>query len=101
MDNACIHHHEEVKELIQNAGKCYLDVYVYADIVSGVRVEYLPPYSLDLNPIKEVFSKIKVFICCNEDIVTAGDGIVFDMYTAMDVITPNDAAGYFIHGGYF
>ena len=101
MDNACIHHHGEVGELVQNAGMCYLDHYVYADMVSGVRVEYLPPYSPDLNLIEEAFSKIKAFIHCNEDIVTTGDGIAFDMYMAMDVIPPNDAAGYFIHGGYF
>ena len=101
MDNACIHHHREVGELVRNASVCYLDHYVYADMVSGVCVEYLLPYSPDLNPTEEAFSKIKVFIHRNEDIVTAGNGIVFDMYTAMDVIMPNDAAGYFIHGGYF
>ena len=80
---------------------CYLDHYVYADMVSGVRVEYLPPYSPDLNLIEEAFSKIKVFIHRNEDVITAGNGIAFDMYMAMDVIMLNDAAGYFIHGGYF
>jgi len=32
-------------------------------LVLGVRIEYLPPYSPDLNPIEEAFSKIKVFIC--------------------------------------
>ena len=29
---------------------------------SGVRIEYLPPYSPDLNPIEEAFSKIKHFL---------------------------------------
>ena len=102
MDNACIHHHEQVEELVQNAGKCYLvRLYVHADMVLGVCIEYLPPYSPNLNPIEEVFSKIKAFLCRNADVITTGDGITFDMYTAMSVIMLNDAAGYFIHGGYF
>jgi len=28
----------------------------------GIQIEYLPPYSPDLNPIEEAFSKIKHFI---------------------------------------
>ena len=64
----------------------------HADLVLGVCLEYLLPYSPNLNLIEEVFSKIKAFLCHNEDVVTAGDGIVFDMYTAMDIITPDNAA---------
>ena len=102
MDNAHIHHHKQVEELVQNAGKCYLvHLYVHADMVLGICIKYLPPYSPNLNPIEEAFSKIKVFLHCNEDVVTTGDGITFDMYTAMSVIMPNDTAGYFTHGGYF
>lgn len=29
------------------------------------------------------------------------DGIIFDMYKVMDIITLEDAAGYFRHAGYF
>jgi transposase len=69
----------------------------------GVQVEYLPPYSPDLNPIEECFSKIKHFLRRHRDYYsqTTGDGILFDMYEVMDIITTNDAAGYFMHAGYF
>ena len=68
-----------------------------------MRIEYLPPYSPSLNPIEEAFSKIKHFVRCHNDYysTTTNDGILFDMYEVMDIITPEDADGYFIHGGYF
>ncbi|KAF7348782.1 Transposase domain-containing protein [Mycena venus] len=47
MDNARIHHGEEILELAERF---------------GVRIEFLPLYSPDFNPIEEVFSKIKAFI---------------------------------------
>jgi len=70
---------------------------------SGVRIEYLPPYSPDLNPIKEAFSKIKHFLRRHQDyyLATTDDGIIFDMYEVMEIITPEDASGYFGHAGYF
>jgi DDE superfamily endonuclease len=76
---------------------------LYVLIILGVRIEYLPPYSPDLNPIEEAFSKIKHFIRCHQEYYTAteGDGIIFDMLEVLDIITPNDAAGYFAHAGYF
>lgn len=71
--------------------------------ISGVQIEYLPPYSPDLNPIEEAFSKIKAFIWRNNDIFLSAPtaAIVYDMYIVMDVITSSDAIGYFIHAGYF
>ena len=70
---------------------------------TGVRIEYLPPYSPDLNPIEEAFSKIKHFIRRHNNYynLTIGDGILFDMYEVMDIITPEDVDGYFLHAGYF
>lgn len=69
----------------------------------GIRLEYLPPYSPDLNPIEEAFSKIKHWIRRYNTYyaATQGAGIIFDMYEVMDIITPSDANGYFIHAGYF
>ncbi|KIK73735.1 hypothetical protein PAXRUDRAFT_177625, partial [Paxillus rubicundulus Ve08.2h10] len=65
-------------------------------------LEYLPPYSPDYNPIKEAFSKVKAFIRRNQDFFSMNtNGLVYDMYIAMDVITESDAAGYFRHAGYF
>ena len=70
----------------------------------GVHVEYLPPYSPDLNPIEEAFSKIKAFIRRHNDLFTASqgtDGIIYDFYEALDVVTAEDAKGYIWHLGYF
>ncbi|KAF8799507.1 hypothetical protein BYT27DRAFT_7028157, partial [Phlegmacium glaucopus] len=63
---------------------------------------FLPPYSPDLNPIEEAFSKIKAFIRRNCDIFLASlhGTIMFDMLKAMAIITAEDAHGYFIHAGY-
>ena len=44
LDNASIHHTENVVKIIEDI---------------GVLVHFLPPYSPDLNPIEEVFSKVK------------------------------------------
>ena len=72
------------------------------DSLTGVHIEYLPPYSPDFNPIEEAFSKIKAFIRRHYMQLTInGDGIIYDMMVAMDIITASDAAGYFRHAGYF
>jgi transposase len=47
MDNASFHHSERIKEMCLEA---------------GVELLYLPPYSLDLNPIEEFFAELKAFI---------------------------------------
>lgn len=88
LDNAKIHHGDEILELADRF---------------GVRIEYLPPYSPDLNPIEEAFSKIKHFIRHHQEYygATEGDGILFDMLEVLDIITPEDAEGYFQHAGYF
>jgi transposase len=69
----------------------------------GVRIEYLPPYSPDLNPIEEAFSQIKHFLRRHQDYYLAGigDGIIYDMCEVMEIVTSNDAAGYYMHAGYF
>jgi len=71
--------------------------------LEGVRIEYLPPYSPDLNPIEEAFSKIKHWLRGYQEYygATQGDGILYDMLEVLEIITPEDAEGYFIHAGYF
>jgi transposase len=88
LDNARIHHNDETLELVDCA---------------NVRLKYLPPYSPDLNPIEEAFSKIKHFLRrhTNYYAATTGDGILYDMLEVLDVITASDAEGYFAHAGYF
>jgi len=47
MDNASIHHVDEVLQIIENA---------------GAKVIFLPPYSPDLNPLEPVFGKVKAIL---------------------------------------
>jgi len=67
-----------------------------------IRVEFLPPYSPDLNPIEEAFSKIKAFIRRHSGMMShEGDGMIFELMEIMQVISEDDAIGYFLHAGYF
>jgi transposase len=83
LDNLSSHKGPRVRELIRAA---------------GAEVLYLPPYSPDLNPIENAFSKIK------QALRTLGlrimDTLWSTMQSVLDRITPNDAAGYFRHCGY-
>ena len=105
MDNARIHHGEEILALADRFGEYCRMRHPLMNLTStvGIRIEYLPAYSPDLNPIEEAFSKIKAFIRRNNDIFLASEvnGQIFDMYEALDIITPLDAMGYYIHAGYF
>ena len=91
LDNASIHHGHEIPDLADHF---------------GIRIEYLLPYSPDLNPIEDTFSKIKHFICRNQDYYYTkngddGLGILFDMYELLAIIMGDDAKGYIAHAGYF
>ena len=56
--------------------------------------------------MEEAFnSKIK-HLQCHQDyyLMTegeAGNGMIYDMYEVLEIITPEDAEGYFIHARYF
>ena len=61
-------------------------------------VLYLPPYSPDLNPIEQVFSKIKTALRRRElRTITALENAFGE---SLDWITPTDALHYFEHSGY-
>ena len=45
LDNASMHHVQEISDIIEDE--------------AGARLLFLPPYSPDLNPLKEVFSNVK------------------------------------------
>lgn len=47
MDNASFHHSERIEQI---------------PLDGGVKLLYLPPCSLDLNPIEEFFAELKAFI---------------------------------------
>ena len=53
MDNTSIHHLERVYDIITDVGALLL---------------FLPPYSLDLMPLEEVFSTVKYVLKTNESV---------------------------------
>ena len=53
LDNASIHHLDQIQDIITS---------------SGALIRFLPPYSPDLMPLEEVFSKVKYFIRANEHV---------------------------------
>jgi len=92
MDNASIHKSEELRPMIENR---------------GMRLEYLPPYSPDLDPIEEGFSAIKAWIRDNRDYTRMElDGRAdCDPYTMFwravyETVTPEKAEGWFRDSGY-
>jgi len=107
MDNARIHHGAGILELVERFGvspPTMLSIVNELIITTriGIRVEFLPPYSPDLNPIEEAFSKIKAFIWCHRLLLSRrGDGMIFELMEIMNIITGDDAIGYFVHAGYF
>lgn len=106
MDNARIHHGDAFLELVDQFGKAFISKYPPPFTLMsflGVRIEYLPPYSPDLNPIEEAFSKVKHFLRRHHQYYSdaEGDGMLFDMLEVLDIITPDDATSYFSHAGYF
>ena len=54
MDNASIHHVDKVVALIEEVGAIVI---------------YLPPYSPDIMPIEECFSKVKVYLRANDPLL--------------------------------
>jgi len=102
MDNARIHHGEEILELAQNHST-FLTLYStsccsYSSL--DVRIVFLPPYSPDFNPIEEAFLKIKSFIRCKQSYSSSSLRLLYPMHLAMGIITAEDAEGYFYHAGY-
>ncbi|KAI9058991.1 hypothetical protein FKP32DRAFT_1614352 [Trametes sanguinea] len=71
-----------------------------------MRLEYLPTYSPDLNPIEEVFSSIKAWIRSNRDYVLSevlgddGADPYVMIYDAVFSVTAAKARGWFHHAGY-
>jgi transposase len=83
LDNLSSHKSERVRELIGERGCGLL---------------YLPPYSPDLNPIEEAFSKVKGLL--REAEVRTREALVEMIGRALSAVTARDAWGYFEHCGY-
>ena len=67
---------------------------------TGCRVEYLPPYSPDYNPIEQAFSAIKSSLRRQGRSFFSEDALYYEMYRTCDVITPEMTWGFFHHSGY-
>jgi transposase len=70
------------------------------EIVEGLGCElvYLPPYSPDLNPIEQAFSKVKGLLRRAE--ARTREALVEAMGRALEAVTARDACGFFGHCGY-
>jgi transposase len=83
MDNLSSHKGPRVKALVESA---------------GAMLVYLPPYSPDLNPIENAFSKVKQLMRSAEH--RTREDLWSDMQRILDQITASDAQGFFGHCGY-
>jgi transposase len=83
MDNLSSHKRAEVRGLIESAG-CAL--------------VYLPPYSPDLNPIENAYSKLKALL--RKAKRRTVDGLRCFLFGALDAFSPQECANYFAHCGY-
>ncbi len=83
MDNLGAHRPKRVRELIED---------------SDCELTYLPPYSPDLNPIEESFSKIKRIF---RKVGTRGkEALIEAMGRALAAVSTEDVKGFFAHCGY-
>jgi transposase len=64
----------------------------------GARLEFLPPYSPDLNPIEKCWSKVKSVLRRLK--ARTFDELVAALEIAFQAITPEDARAWFAHCGY-
>ena len=64
----------------------------------GARLLFLPPYSPELNPIEEAWSKMKSVLRAIG--ARAFDALINAVRDALQGITPEDCGGWFRHAGY-
>jgi len=69
-------------------------------LFAGCRIEYLPPYSPDYNPIEQAFSAIKSHLRRQGITFFSSTGLYYELYRACDIITPEMTWGFFAHAGY-
>jgi transposase len=83
LDNLTAHKGERVRELVEGR---------------DCELLYLPPYSPDLNPIEEAFSKIKALLRRAE--ARSRGALVDAIGRALSAVTTRDARCFFEHCGY-
>jgi transposase len=65
---------------------------------AGARLEYLPPYSPDLNPIEQVFAKLKSLLRSAAQRTISG--LEQTIGQLLDQFSPQECRNYFQHSGY-
>jgi transposase len=83
MDNLKAHKVEDVREAIE---------------AKGARLLYLPPYSPDLNPIEQVFAKLKALL--RTAARRTVDALWRAIGQALDAFSPAECTNYFANAGY-
>ena len=83
LDGLGAHRTRKVRDLIEGRG---------CDLL------FLPPYSPDLNPIEEAFSKIKNIV--RKAGARTREALVEAIAIAISAVTLEDAGGWFAHCGY-
>jgi transposase len=83
LDNVSFHDDPEIAELIGQR---------------GARLEFLPPYSPDLNPIEEAWAKVKTILRAAQARVF--DALLWALDEALSAISSQDCQGWFQHAGY-
>ncbi len=83
LDNLSAHKGGRVREIVEGA---------------GCELVYLPPYSPDLNPIEQAFSKVKGLMRKAE--ARTRKALIEAMGRALDEVTARDARGFLGHCGY-
>ena len=83
MDNLGSHKGKAVRQLIRSA---------------GARLLFLPPYSPDLNPIEQVFAKLKTLLRKAEP--RSGEATWRQIGSLLDAFPPHECANYLRNSGY-
>ena len=83
MDNLGSHKAKAVRRAIRRA---------------GARLLFLPKYSPDLNPIEQLFAKLKHHL--RRDQPRSRDTICAALAAALDTVTARECSNYFAHAGY-
>ncbi len=78
MDNLSAHKGGRVREIVEGR---------------GCELAYLPPYSPDLNPIQQAFTKLKALL--RRAGARTKEALVEAMGRALDAVTASDARGFF------
>jgi transposase len=83
VDNLGSHRGRAVRQLIRSA---------------GARLFFLPKYSPDLNPIEQVFAKLKHLV--RKAAARTAEAVCAAIGEALQAFTPQECANYFAHSGY-